>query len=111
MIPYSIHITKAAERDVVNASDYIDNVLKNPTAADHLLNEFEASVESLASFPCKFPLAHDDLLASLGIRFIPVKNYLILYLVDENTHVVQIIRFLYRKSNWISVLKGGISID
>ncbi|MFR6379721.1 MAG: hypothetical protein ACLUNZ_07810 [Evtepia sp.] len=33
---YSVHITTAAERDVANATDYIDQVLKNPKAADEL---------------------------------------------------------------------------
>ena len=35
---YNIHITHAAERDMANAYDYIDLVLKNPTAADKLLD-------------------------------------------------------------------------
>lgn len=35
---YSIHVTQAAERDMANAYDYIDLVLKNPTAADKLLD-------------------------------------------------------------------------
>lgn len=28
---YNIHVTQAAERDMANAYDYIDLVLKNPT--------------------------------------------------------------------------------
>lgn len=35
---YNIHVTQAAERDMANAYDYIDLVLKNPTAADKLLD-------------------------------------------------------------------------
>ena len=35
---YSIHVTQAAERDMANAYDYIDLVLKNQTAADKLLD-------------------------------------------------------------------------
>ena len=34
---YSIYITAAAEQDMANASDYIEFVLKNPKAADDLL--------------------------------------------------------------------------
>ena len=30
---YNIHVTQAAERDMANAYDYIDLVLKNPTGA------------------------------------------------------------------------------
>ena len=35
---YNIHVAQAAERDMANAYDYIDLVLKNPTAADKLLD-------------------------------------------------------------------------
>ena len=35
---YSIHITATAERDILRAADYIKFTLKNPTAAEHLLD-------------------------------------------------------------------------
>ena len=34
---YTIHITNTAQRDILNAADYIEFVLKNPKAADNLL--------------------------------------------------------------------------
>ena len=49
---YSVHITTAAERDVANATDYIDQVLKNPKAADELLEAFtNRSMTWLFSLP------------------------------------------------------------
>lgn len=101
---YNIHITRAAERDMANAYDYIDLVLKNPDAADHLLNEAEAKIGELADFPCKFEVVQDRLLSLWGIRFTIIGNYLAFYVVDEKTHTVHIVRFLYGKSNWISIL-------
>ena len=77
---YNIHVTQAAERDMANAYDYIDLVLKNPTAADKLLSLW-------------------------GIRFTIVMNYLAFYTVDDATQTVHIVRFLYGKSNWITILK------
>jgi plasmid stabilization system protein ParE len=47
-VSYSIHITAAAERDMINASDYIDFTLKNPKAADDLLDEAETKINKLA---------------------------------------------------------------
>ena len=35
---YIIHITNTAQRDILNAADYIEFVLKNPKAADNLLD-------------------------------------------------------------------------
>ena len=41
---YKICITAAAQRDMANASDHIDFVLKNPKAAENLLDEAEVSL-------------------------------------------------------------------
>lgn len=71
---YSVHITAAAERDMAQALDHIEFVLKNQDASNNLLNEAESKINSLSSFPEKFPLVDDPLLASWGIRFIQIKN-------------------------------------
>ena len=44
---YQVRITKTAERDLLAASDHIAFVLKNPEAADNLLDEAEAQINSL----------------------------------------------------------------
>ena len=111
MSKYTVHITKAAERDVANASNYIDLVLKNPTATDALLDEFEAQVMSLESMPERNSLARDEILASWKIRYLLIKNYMAFYIIDEPSKTVHIIRFLYGKSNWMATLKGVFSID
>lgn len=107
---YQLHITKAAERDVRNATDYIDLILRNPAAADALLNAFGTKANELTEFPLRFALAQDEILASWGIRFTVVQNYLLLYIVDEASATVHIIRFLHAKQHWISILKGGFSV-
>lgn len=107
---YTIKITAAAERDMSNAADYIEFVLKNPSAADHLLDEAETKLNALSSFPNQFPLVDDILLNSWGIHFTQVKNYLAFYIISEKNHTVTIIRFLYEKSNWKSILKHGFSL-
>lgn len=107
---YSIHITAAAERDMVNASGYIEFVLKNPKAADDLLDEAELKINALSSFPGKFPLVDDPLLSSWGIRYTQVKKYLAFYVISEEEQKVIVVRFLYEKSNWGFILKHGFSL-
>lgn len=80
---YQLHITGVAERDLIQAADYIEFVLKNPQAADDLLEEMDQKINALLSFPKEHPLAYDKLLSSWGIRFIQVKNYLVFYVVSE----------------------------
>lgn len=108
---YNIHVTQAAERDMANAYDYIDLVLKNPTAADKLLDVADEKIGALAEFPHKFEVVSDKLLSLWGIRFTIVMNYLAFYTVDDATQTVHIVRFLYGKSNWITILKTDAATE
>ncbi len=107
---YHIHITSTAQRDIMSAADYIEFTLKNPSAADNLLDEAEAQIRSLSELPKKFCLVDDPILASWGIRYVIIKNYLAFYSIDEKKHTVIIVRFLYQKSNWNSILRKGFSL-
>jgi len=104
MTLYQVHITTAAERDLNRAADYIEFSLKNPQAADDLIDEAETMLSSLSHMPKRFALVDDKLLAALGIRFVQVKNYLAFYVIDQASQIVHILRFLYGKSNWVSIL-------
>ncbi len=107
---YRIHITSTAERDIMSAADYIEFTLKNPKAADDLLEVTEAQINSLSELPEKFRLVDDPVLASWEIRFVIIKNYLAFYTIDKETQTVIIVRFLYQKSNWNSILRKGFSL-
>ncbi|MFR7973387.1 MAG: type II toxin-antitoxin system RelE/ParE family toxin [Lacrimispora saccharolytica] len=105
---YHLHITSVAERDISQAADYIEFVLKNPKAADDLLEETDQKINALLPFPQEHPIVEDKLLAAWGIRFTQIKNYLAFYVIEENQ--VTVIRFLYAKSDWISILKVGFPL-
>ena len=107
---YMIHITATAERDIIRAADYIEYTLKNPTAAEHLLDVATEQINSLADMPEKFHLVDDPVLASWGIRFIIVNNYLAFYTIDTEKQLVFVVRFLYQKSNWNSILGQVFSL-
>ena len=105
---YHLHITSVAQRDISQAADYIEFVLKNPKAGDDLLEETDQKINALLPFPQEHPIVEDKLLAAWGIRFTQIKNYLAFYVVEENQ--VTVIRFLYAKSDWISILKVGFPL-
>jgi plasmid stabilization system protein ParE len=107
---YKTHITAAAERDLIRAADHIEFVLKNPKAADDLLDEAEKQINSLADFPEKFRLVDDPVLASWGIRFVIVNGYLAFYTISEEENLVIVVRFLFPKSNWNAILRRGFSL-
>lgn len=105
---YHLYITSVAQRDISQAADYIEFVLKNPKAADDLLEETDQKINALLPFPQEHPIVEDKLLAAWGIRFTQIKNYLAFYVIEENQ--VTVIRFLYAKSDWISILKVGFPL-
>ena len=105
---YHLHITSVAQRDISQAADYIEFVLKNPKAADNLLEETDQKINALLPFSQEYPIVEDKLLAAWGIRFTQIKNYLAFYVIEENQ--VTVLRFLYAKSDWISILKVGFPL-
>ncbi len=101
---YDIHVTNTAQRDLLNAAEHIEFVLKNPKAADELLDEAEDRIGSLSDFPERFRLVDDPFLSSWGIRFVIVNNYLAFYIINDKKNMVIVFRFLYQKSNWNAIL-------
>ena len=108
---YQVHITKQAEKDLNRALDYIEFSLKNPQAADSLLDETERTLNSLDQMPERYALPEDKLLAAWGIRFVQIKKYLAFYIIARETQTVHIIRFLYGKSDWRSILRQGFTTE
>lgn len=108
---YEIRITKAAEKDIKNAADYIERVLYNPQAADALLDAIETKVANLAEYPQQFSVVDDSVLKAWKIRFAQVRNYLIFYTVSEQDKRVDILRFLYGKRDWASILGQELSME
>ena len=104
---YQVHITSTAEHDIMRAADYIEFTLKNPDAADNLLDAATEQIGSLADLPQKFRLVDDPV---LDRRFVIINNYLSFYTIDEEKQTVIIVRFLYQKSNWTSILRQGFSL-
>ena len=88
----------------------IEFVLKNPKAADDLLDEADAQINSLVEYPERCKVVDDPVLNSWGIRYIIVKNYLAFFIIDEEKKEVIIVRFLFQKSNWNSILRQGIAL-
>jgi toxin ParE1/3/4 len=107
---YFLHITTTAERDLLRAAEYIEFTLKNPDAAERLLDIAEQRISSLSDMPEKFQLVDDPVLASWGIRYVMINDYLAFYVIDPKQQLVIIVRILYQKSNWNSILHQGFSL-
>ena len=105
---YEVFSTRAADRDILKAADYIEFVLHNPQAADALLDEIEMKINSLSENPERYAVVSDPVLKSWQIRFIQVKNYLAFYVISESERRVYVVRFLYERRDWVGILRSTL---
>ena len=103
---YALNITDVAEQDILHTVKYISDVLKNPTAANNLLDEIEKYEEIIKNTPNIYPFVFDQYLAGIGLKFVVIKNYIMFYIVNEDEKKVDVIRFLYARRNWRNILTG-----
>jgi plasmid stabilization system protein ParE len=103
---YSLNITDIAEEDILGTVRHITNVLKNPIAANNLLDEIERHEKILEDTPGIYPFIHDEYLAGKGLKYIIIKNFLLFYTIDEKDKIVNIVRFLYGRRDWKNILKN-----
>ena len=101
---YRIQITALAQRDIDEAAGYIEYSLRNPQASAALLDAVEEEISSLSLMPERCPVVEDEYLASLGIRFLRIKNYLAFYRIDERHSTIYVVRFLYGRRDWAPIL-------
>lgn len=104
MTVFQVFITEPAEHDIHAIVNYVSKELQNPLAAQDLLNKISHNINHLKTFPNRFPLVNDIILANQGIRKATVDHYLIFYTVSETLKHVTIIRILYAKRNWRDLL-------
>jgi len=87
---------------------YIKETLEAPRAAEDLKRELLEKLDYIKENPRSRPLVCDEFLASLGVRSIKVKNYLIFYGIEDGRgdgRFVNVFRFMHGKRNWMSILK------
>jgi toxin ParE1/3/4 len=100
---YKLKYLLLAQKDLRDITSYIADNLKAPKAAMDLLDALDKSIFRLQQFPysCKVyqPIEHLE----AEYRMLPVKNYLVFYVVTE--HEVEIQRIIYTKMNIENFIK------
>lgn len=95
MMKYQVKISTQAEADIAETMHYIGQILLKPRTAGNLYRLLKQEILSLKQMPERYPYEDDDRLRALEIRKLLVKNYKILYFVDQNHQIVQIVRVIY----------------
>jgi plasmid stabilization system protein ParE len=100
---FNLSFSKIIDGDIDSCYNYIKGSLEAPMAAENLMEELYEKLNHIKENPYSRPLVHDELLASLGIRSIKVKNFLLFYSVEENN--INVITFMYNKRDWANIIK------
>ncbi len=95
MMKYRVEIGAQAQEDITGIMRYIGQVLLEPRTAGNLYRRLKEEILSLKQMPERYPHEDDERLRELGIRKLLVKNYKVLYFVDTERQLVQIVRVIY----------------
>ena len=105
---FELVFTETVNNDIISSLEYIKDVLGAPMAAENHSIELKEKYEKLKSNPYVRPLVRNKFLASKGIRFLMVKNYMLIYMINEKDKTVLLYRFMYGKRDWINILTNEL---
>ncbi len=89
---YKLTFLPLFEQDLMEITNYITNILKNPSAAHNLVNEIELSILNRQKSPLAFEPYRTTKKREYPYYRINVRNYSIFYVViDETMEVRRII--------------------
>ncbi len=97
---YKIVETELAVQDLDSILSYIALSLANPAAASAFAAAVEDCYSSLEEMPFLFELCRDPRLRALGYHKAVIKNYVMVYKVDEDARTVNILRFFYGRQDY-----------
>ena len=92
---YDVVYSAESRQDLRNIYEYIAYELLVPEIAASQVDRIMKAARSLEQMPMRYTCYEEEPWHSQGLRFLPLDNYVIFYLPDETTSVVNIIRFMY----------------
>lgn len=96
----SVHIADEASESLARSVEYVAFVLKEPRAASEMLDDFDAFVKRVSEMPETYPTCRDARLSALRIRKAPIKKYIALYRVDEESRRVDVVAFFHQTQDY-----------
>lgn len=100
MVEYQVKLTPRARRDLDGIFAYIAEVFHEPETAAALLDALEEGLLSLETLPYRGPERRRGIYANKGYRQLFVKNYTVVYRVDEETKTVIVVTVRYSASEF-----------
>lgn len=97
---YKIIRTDAFQRNLDAAIGYLVLSLENKPAAAALLEEIEKTYDGLERMSMVCEACRDPYLKERGYRKAVIRNYIMVYTVDEDTKTVSIMRLFHGRQDY-----------
>ena len=95
-----VRLMNQALQDLDEIYDYIARSLQEPGVAAQLLDVLESEILSLEYLPYRCPERRTGSFANSGYRQLMVKNYIVIYRVDEAHKQVLIVTVRYARGSF-----------
>jgi len=102
---YQVKFTDTAKEDLRNIAIYIAEQSKNKTLAVNFVNELREKTKILESFPEIGSLPNDNVMKSMGYRFLVHKEYLIFYYYDAKQETSYILAVFHSRRDYTRVMR------
>ena len=100
MDSYAVVFMSRALRDLDNIYTYIAQKLYEPRTTSLLVDELERGVLSLKHMPARCPLRKAGASANSGYRQLQVKNFFVIFRIDEPGKRVVVVTVRYSRSSF-----------
>lgn len=101
---YKLIISELAHQDLDSIISYIAVQLANPAAASNFLEEVDRCYGYLKNNPLMYSRCNDSRLEKEGYRKAVIKNYVLVYKVDEIAKTVSVLRFFYGARDYMKLV-------
>lgn len=101
---FKLLVSELAHRDLDNIIYYIAVQLANPKAAGDFLDELEKCYGYLKSNPMMYAKCQNKRLEKEGYRRVLIKNYVLVYKINEASKTVSILRFFYSAQDYVKLI-------
>ncbi len=101
---YEVKLTTQAIGQIEETVQYISKTLLEPGTARKWADTLQREIGKLDVMPSRYPLTQEEPWRTNGIRKMPVKNFLVYYLVDEEKKTVWIIAVVYGRRDQLAAL-------
>ena len=102
---YQVKLTLHAIGQLKEIIGYISKQLLVPDVALAWSDRLQKEISKLDTFPLRYPLVEEEPWKNYGIRKMPVENFIVYYLPEEETKTVWVTAVVYGRRNQQNALK------